>query len=159
MKAHSAPAIATVLVALMAAGCAEDGTLLSGNLNTSMIDQQAPAQQTAKANPVCLTLASQIEALNKGGVSQKVAKAAAKKYRMKTADLAKANELNKLNAEFQTKCSDYPPPPEPVTASVPKPAKQKVASKKKPPVPAPKPVASAAAVTSSGAVAQPPAQP
>ena len=111
MKAHSAHAIAIVLLSVMAAGCAQNGTLLTGDLNTSSIDQQAAAQATPKANPLCLTLASQIEALNKDGIPEKVAKAAAKKYRLKNTDLAKADELNKANTEFQTKCSDYPPPP------------------------------------------------
>ena len=36
---------------------------------------------------------------------------------MKTADLAKADELNKANAEFQTKCSSYPPNPTVAAAS------------------------------------------
>jgi hypothetical protein len=161
MKAHSAHAIAIVLLSVAAAGCAQNGTLLTGDLDTASIDQQAAAQPTAKANPLCLTLASQIEALNKDGIPEKVAKAAAKKYRLKNSDLTKADELNKANAEFQTKCSDYPPPPTvavatPMPPPVEKPKKPaaKVASKSKPPAPAAKPVASAVPPETTGAVAQ-----
>lgn len=107
MKARSAPT-AAIFVALMAAGCAQDGTLTTGGLNTSSIDSGA---QASKSDPACLTLAAQIEALNRDGTADKVSKAAAKKYKLKTEDLAKADELNKANTEFQTKCSAYPPRP------------------------------------------------
>ena len=106
MKARSAPT-AAILVALLAAGCAQDGTLTTGGLNTSSIDQAG----AAKSDPACLTLAAQIEALNRDGTIDKVSKAAAKKYKLKTEDLAKADELNKANNEFQSKCSAYPPRP------------------------------------------------
>jgi hypothetical protein len=162
MKAHSATS-AAVLLAAFFAGCAQDGTLMTSSLNTSSIDQQTAAQEAAKADPACLTLASQIEALTKDGIPDKVSKAAIKKYKMKTADLAKADELNKANAEFQTRCSSYPPNPTLAAASpqppTPTPAKPKVASKAKPPVPAPKPVAAAMATQETGSLAQPPAQP
>ena len=157
MKARSAPT-AAILVALMAAGCAQDGTLTTGGLNTSAIDQ-AGAQ--SKSDPACLTLAAQIEALNRDGTVDKVSKAAAKKYALKTADLAKADELNKANTEFQTKCSAYPPRPvvaatttsmTTTTAAATKDAKdtkeKKVAAKKTtPPVPTAKPPASTATAT------------
>ena len=51
-----------------------------------------------------------------------MSKAAAKKYKLKSTDLTKADELNKANTEFQGKCSSYPPrvaataPVEPVAA-------------------------------------------
>jgi hypothetical protein len=97
---------------------------------------------------LCLTLTSQIEALNSEGVSDKVSKAAAKKYKLKPTDLAKADELNKANTEFQTKCSSYPPrvatiaPIEPVSTTTTPP---KAVAKVKAPLPTPKPVAAAAA--------------
>ncbi len=103
MKARSAVAFAIVPITLFAAGCAQDGTLASGGLSTSSINPQA-----AKTDPACMTLATQIETLRKDGVADKVAKAAAKKYRMKTADLAKADELNKANAQFKAKCAPMP---------------------------------------------------
>jgi hypothetical protein len=145
--------ICAAAVACMLAGCSQDGTLSTG-LNTGSVDpQQASAAKSQEA--LCLTLASQIEALNTEGTSDKVSKAAAKKYKLKPTDLSKADELNKANTEFQTKCSSYPPrvattaPIEPVatttttttTTTTPKTA----AAKAKPPVPAPKPLAAAMA--------------
>lgn len=153
MKRHPAK-LAAILIAALAAGCAQDGTLAS--LNTGSINPPDGSQQSAQANPVCLTLASQIAALNKDGISDKVEKAAAKKYKMKSADLAKANELNKANAEFQAKCSSYPPPttmaaatpaastPQAGATNPEEPEKTKVA-KRNPPVPAQKPIATATA--------------
>jgi hypothetical protein len=147
MKARSAPTAAFV-IALMAAGCSNDGTLTGGGLNTSSIDQ------TAKSDPACLTLAAQIEALNRDGTVDKVSKAAAKKYKLKTEDLAKADELNKANTEFQTKCSAYPPRPVVATTTTtttptPAPKEKKVAAAKKTttPVPSAKPPAATAATT------------
>lgn len=158
MKAHSAT-LAALLVSVLIAGCAQDGTLAPSGINTASVEQHAPAAQTAKANPACVTLVSQIEALNKDGTADKVAKAAAKKYKLKTTDVAKADELNKANAEFQAKCSDYPPNAT-VASPAPAPTGPKVAAKTKPPVPAPKAVEAALAPQrNSEAAAEPPAQP
>jgi hypothetical protein len=162
MKAHSATT-AAVAVCLLVAGCAQDGTLSTNGLNTSSIEQKKAAEQAEKNNAECATIASQIEALHRDGAAAKVTKAASKKYKMKAADLAKADELNKANAEFQGKCSNYPPPtiaaaPETAPAAATPaaaPAGEKVATKSKPPVPAPKPVASALAPQTSEAMAEP----
>lgn len=157
MKARSAPT-AAIFVALMAAGCAQDGTLTTGGLNTSSIDSSATAQ-ASKSDPACLTLAAQIEALNRDGTADKVSKAAAKKYKLKTEDLAKADELNKANTEFQTKCSAYPPrpvvaattttttttPATTTTTTTSTPPKKVAAKKTTPPVPTAKPPAAATA--------------
>jgi hypothetical protein len=156
MKARSGPT-AALFVALMAAGCANDGSLTSG-LNTSSIDQPGANAQSAKSDPACLTLTAQIEALNRDGTADKVSKAAAKKYKLKTEDLAKADELNKANTEFQTKCSPYPPRPVVATTTTPATttttttttttAPKKVAAKKTaPPVPTAKPPAATATAT------------
>ncbi len=139
---------------LLLAGCAEGG--LGSTFNTGSIDpqKQAAAEQAEKSKQaLCATLVSQIEALNNEGVSDKVAKAAAKKYKLKSGDLAKADELNKANTEFQSKCSSYPPriaataPVDPVTTGSVAAATgtAKTASKAKPPVPTQKPVAAAMA--------------
>ena len=170
MKARSAPT-AAILVALMAAGCAQDGTLTTGGLNTSSIDQ-AGAQ--SKSDPTCLTLAAQIEALNRDGTIDKVSKAAAKKYKLKTEDLAKADELNKANTEFQTKCSAYPPRPvvaattmttsttttTAAAAKDPKDTKEKKVAAKKtaPPVPTAKPPASTATAAPPASTTTPASQ-
>ena len=141
---------ATMACAL--AGCANDGSLSTG-LNTGSVNPQTAAT-TKSQEALCLTLASQIEALNTEGVPDKVSKAAAKKYKLKSTDLTKADELNKANTEFQGKCSSYPPrvaataPVEPVTTTKEASAKEATktaAAKAKPPVPAQKSVASAAA--------------
>jgi hypothetical protein len=152
-------------MACMLAGCANDGSLSTG-LNTGSVNP-ATAQAAKSQEALCLTLASQIEALNTEGISDKVSKAAAKKYKLKASDLTKADELNKANTEFQGKCSSYPPrvaataPIEPVTkdtAAAAKEAPKVAAAKVKPTVPAQKPVASAMATqettqASSGPVA------
>lgn len=154
MTARSNAIYATAFVFLLA-GCA-DGSLSSA-FNTGSIDpqKQAANEQAEKSKQaLCGTLVSQIEALNTEGISDKVAKAAAKKYKLKSTDLTKADELNKANTEFQSKCSDYPPrvaataPVEPVSSAAATPASTtpgKTAQKAKPPVPAQKPVAAAVA--------------
>src|SRR5687767_7428879 len=134
-------------MACMLAGCANDGSLSTG-LNTGSVNPQTAAGTQSKSQEaLCLTLASQIEALHTEGVSDKVSKAAAKKYKLKATDLTKADELNKANTEFQGKCSSYPPR---VAAAVPAAAKDDAAAAKetpkvaaaaktKPPVPSQKP--------------------
>jgi hypothetical protein len=156
--------ISAAAMACMLAGCANDGSLSTG-LNTGSVNPQTAAGAQSKSQEaLCLTLASQIEALNTEGVPDKVSKAAAKKYKLKAADLTKADELNKANTEFQGKCSSYPPR---VAAAVPAEAKDTAAAKEtpkvaaakaKPPVPPQKPVAAAMATqettqASSGPVA------
>ena len=152
MTARSNAIYATALVILLA-GCA-DGSLSSA-FNTGSIDpqKQAAADQADKSKQaLCNTLVSQIDALNQEGISDKVAKAAAKKYKLKSTDITKADELNRANNEFQTKCSSYPPhvavtaPIEPVTTAAATPTTPtKTAAKSKPPVPTQKPVAAAMA--------------
>ncbi len=103
--------VALLSAALLLSGCASD-SLLSGP-NGSITTTSA---LTAPANPVCLSLSSQIDTLRAEGVAEKIEKAAAKKYKMTTADLAKADQLTKANADFQSKCSTLPA--KPATASV-----------------------------------------
>ena len=167
MKAHSATT-AAVVVCLLVAGCAEDGTLATNGLNTASIEQKQAAERAEKNSAECMALTSQIETLHRDGAAAKVTKAATKKYKMKANDLAKADELNKANTEFQAKCSNYPPPniaavpeetPGPAAAATPAAAPagahHQVAAKSKPPVPAPKPVASVVAPQPSEAMAEP----
>lgn len=152
MTARSTAIFATAVACLLA-GCA-DGSLNSA-FNTGSIDpqKQAANEQAEKSKQaLCNTLVSQIEALNTEGVSDKVSKAAAKKYKLKATDLSKADELNKANTEFQAKCSSYPPrvaataPLESVAASsATTGSTTTAAAKAKPPVPAQKPVAAAMA--------------
>ena len=101
---------ALVLAGLLLAGCAADGSnnlFTTGALGTS----QTAAAPEPKVDPVCVTLVSRIEGLRKEGVADKIEKAAVKKYKMTNADLAKADQLTKANAEFQLRCSTITPRP------------------------------------------------
>jgi hypothetical protein len=60
-----------------------------------------------------VSLNQQIETLRRDGVHTKVENAAAKKYKLTAADIAKADQLNKANADFQAKCG----PRLPITAA------------------------------------------
>ena len=104
-----------------------DGLFTTGSLT---------GQPTAepKLDPACVTLASRIDALRKEGIGDKIEKAAAKRYRMTQADLGKADQLTKANAEFQARCSTVAP--KAVTADAPadKAAPKKTAKAAKAPV-------------------------
>jgi hypothetical protein len=96
-----------ILVGTLAlAGCAN----MEGFGNSSMTTASVAPQP--KIDPACIVLASQIDTLRGEGVPDKIAKAATNKYKMKSADLVKADQLNKANAEFQAKCSTLPPRPD-----------------------------------------------
>jgi hypothetical protein len=97
---------ALVLAGVLLAGCAMDGG--DGLFTTgSLSGQQAAADQ--KADATCVTLATRIESLRKDGIPDKIEKAAAKRYKMTQADLGKADQLTKANAEFQVRCSTVKP--------------------------------------------------
>jgi hypothetical protein len=104
---------ALVLAGVMLAGCAMEGG--DGLFTTGSLVSGQTAE--AKTDPACVTLASRIEALRKDGITDKIEKAAAKRYKMTQSDLGKADQLNKANAEFQAKCSNVTP--RPVTAEAP----------------------------------------
>jgi hypothetical protein len=93
------------------AGCANDGSgpslFTTGSLGTGNETTTAAAEPRVDAQ--CVALVSRIEGLRKDGIPEKIEKAAAKKYKMTNADLAKADQLNKANAEFQTRCSTITP--------------------------------------------------
>src|SRR5262245_25924887 len=93
---------ALVLCGLVLAGCAEGGD----NIFTTGSLVSQPAEKT---DPACVTLASNIEGLRKEGIADKIEKAAAKRYKMTQADLKKADQLTKANAEFQSRCSNVTP--------------------------------------------------
>ena len=91
---------------LLAGGCANDG---SNALSTASVtpDKLAAAQSQPKVDPVCMSLASQIDTLRKEGTVERLEKAASGKsssVQVKRTALAKQTELNKANAEFQTRC-------------------------------------------------------
>ena len=103
-KTLQAPAIALIGAALLA-GCAEDSSVFSGTSNLTT----ASVAESQKSDPACVSLASQIESLKKEGIADKVAQASIKKYKLTTADLTKADQLNRSNTEFQAKCSMVKP--------------------------------------------------
>jgi hypothetical protein len=94
---------ALVLGGVLLAGCAEgnDGLFTTGSLTGG--PQSAASEKT---DPACMSLATRIEALRKDGIPDKIEKAAAKRYKMTQADLSKADQLTKANAEFQARCSN-----------------------------------------------------
>lgn len=93
---------ASLAAAALFGGCADSS--LNG-LTTSSVTSPTTV---AKVDPACSTLTTQINSLRSEGIADKVEKAAAKKYKMTSADLAKADQLNKANADFQTRCSAVP---------------------------------------------------
>ena len=107
IRASSALVLATVLLA----GCASEGGGFSNPFTTGSVSNSESTQATAapKVDPQCVALVSRIEALRKEGISEKIEKAAAKKYKMTAADAAKADQLNKANADFQARCSTITP--------------------------------------------------
>jgi hypothetical protein len=63
-----------------------------------------PTPAPVKVDPACNGLSAQITLLRQEGIGDKISNAAAKKYKMTPDDLAKADQLTKLNADFQAKC-------------------------------------------------------
>ena len=98
---------ALLLVSIMFAGCAGDGT--DGLFTTGSLSAPTTAAAAPKVDPACVTLATSIDGLRKEGIADKIEKAAAKKYKMTAADLRKADQLTKSNADFQARCSTLPP--------------------------------------------------
>lgn len=122
IRAASALVVASVLLA----GCASEGGNLftTGSLASNAAPQTPPAP---KVDPQCVALYSRIETLRKDGIVEKIEKAAIKKYKMTAADAQKADQLNKVNAEFQSRCSTITPTT-PVTAQATPPAPQRPAT-------------------------------
>lgn len=149
MKTNYKFCIASFATAVLVSGCAQDGTMTTGSLN-------------AAPDPACVTLATQIKTLQDQGVPEKVAKAAKKKHKLNSSDLAKAAELNKANAAFQAKCSNMPSKPSVAAAPADADKKAAAAMKRKlaatkPPVPVHKPAT--ASLGAADASAQTPNKP
>lgn len=117
MPRASASIAITIAGALLVAGCSSDSNLLSNAFTTQAITPQTTAAAavaaTPKADPACVSLASRIDSLRQDGVIERAEKAAQGKtatVQVKRASLGQLAELDKLNAEFQTKCSVAPRP-------------------------------------------------
>lgn len=91
---------ALIAGASVLAGCADNSLFPNGEFQTGALGP--------KVDPVCMSLASQIDGLRREGVADRIEKAAAKKYKMTPADLTKADQLTKANNDFQAKCSTVP---------------------------------------------------
>jgi hypothetical protein len=102
-----AASAALLLAGVTLAGCAGDGS--DNMFTTGALGTQQAAAPEPKVDPLCVTLVSRIEGLRKEGVADKIEKASIKKYKMTQADLAKADQLTKANAEFQLRCSTIMP--------------------------------------------------
>lgn len=100
--------LGTLLTTL--AGCANDGTLGTSNLTTSAVTPVAAA--APKVDPACVALAAQIDQLRQEGSIDRLQQASQGKtasVQVKRASLAKQAELNRVNAEFQTRCATIAP--------------------------------------------------
>lgn len=86
---------------LAMAGCANQDMFSSFTSN----DMTTSSVSAPKVDPACVALSTQIDGLRKDGVADKIEKAAAKKYKMTAADLVKADQLTKANADFQNRCA------------------------------------------------------
>jgi len=102
--------MAALAGSLVLAGCAGGNDMFNFNgssaTTTPVTTSSVPAQP--RMDPACPSLSAQIDNLRRDGVAEKIEKAAAKKYKMTPADLTKADQLTKANAEFATKCSTLP---------------------------------------------------
>jgi len=122
---------------LVLAGCSGEGTdsIFTGSLANNNVQNTAAPEP--KVDPGCVSLVNRIDILRREGIGDKIEKAAAKRYRMSQADLAKADQLTKANAEFQLRCSTITPRPmsaqysstPPTTPAAPPPAAKKSAPK------------------------------
>ena len=136
-----------LLAGLLLAGCANDGSnslFTTGALGTT----ETAAAPEPKVDPACVSLVSRIETLRREGVADKIEKAATKKYKMTKADLSKADQLTKANAEFQLRCSTITPKPMSAQMSA-SPAPTAVAPAAKPPAARGAPKSGAGAATPS----------
>ena len=107
MKSRTISSFAIIALATFAGGCANDGS----GLATASVAPDKVAQ-APKVDPVCVSLASQIDTLRKEGAVERLEKAAAGKttsVQVKRTSLAKQAELNKANADFQAKCGPQIP--------------------------------------------------
>lgn len=117
-----------IALAALAGGCANDGTNI---FQTGSLAQPAAVAAPAKPDPVCVTLASQIDALRKDGTVDRLEKAADGKttaVSVQRAALGKQAQLNKLNADFIAKCG--PAMPQAATAPAAAPAQPAAAPAK-----------------------------
>jgi hypothetical protein len=111
--------------ALALAGCS--GGSGENLLTTSSINQPQKVAAKPSVDPVCASLSNQINATRQEGTPARVNAVSTGKTRMvtiKRASLAKMAELDRLNNEFQAKCSKVPMQQTAAVASTAPPASQ-----------------------------------
>ncbi|MFT3730860.1 MAG: hypothetical protein QM780_05440 [Hyphomicrobium sp.] len=94
-----------ITAAALVCGCANSGF----DLSTASI---TPQQTAAKTDPICTSLASQINALKADGTIERLQQAAdgkTAKVSVKRTALQKQAELNKAYEQFQTRCGPSVP--------------------------------------------------
>ncbi|MGD9803730.1 MAG: hypothetical protein AB7E81_10720 [Hyphomicrobiaceae bacterium] len=99
--------IAIAIGATLTLGACANDTLLG--LSASEPTAALPAKPSV--DPACPALASRIDQLRRDGVAERVESASKGKgtsVKVKRASLAQMTELDKANAEFQSKCSTVP---------------------------------------------------
>lgn len=92
------------VAALAAGGCAADGTLSTASINNA---KPGEAKTAIAVDPACVALTNQIEMLRKDAALEGLEKASSGKgasVKVKRDALAKQAELNRVNADFQSKC-------------------------------------------------------
>lgn len=122
----------TMGLALALGACANGDSLLGFGDQSA---QTAALPAKPAADPACTSLAARIDALRSEGVVEKVEAASKGKganVSVKRASLSQIAELEKANAEFQSKCSTIPRP----AAAAPAAPAQKTAAVAPKPVPA-----------------------
>jgi hypothetical protein len=95
-------------VGLAAAGCADGGTGVLSTASLGSATANPAVTMAAKNDPACVALTARIDAIRKDGVVDRAEKAATGKattVSVKRESLAKLAELDKANAEFQSKCA------------------------------------------------------
>jgi len=123
-RASASLAVMITGVSLLA-GCSSDSSLLGAGFSTQAITPAAAAPVTAaasKVDPLCATLATRIDTLRKDGVVDRAEKASIGKtpsVQVKRQTLSQLAELDRINSEFQSKCSVGPRPLQAVAPAVP----------------------------------------
>lgn len=106
MRPINVMTMAGLVAAIAVAGCSNNQT---SGLSTASVAK--PAATKLALDPTCVRLTSQINALRQEGTPSRVHQVANGKTKtavIKRASLAKVAELDRLNAQFQMKCSKYP---------------------------------------------------
>jgi hypothetical protein len=141
MEIRFASPITLIVGASLLAACSSDGSMLGSSITTSSVGSTTTTAQAAapKVDPACAPLSARIDTLRRDGVTDRVEKASVGKsatVQIKRASLAQMAELDKVNAEFQSKCTPFGARPAQVYAAPVTPAATSVITAKASPTPA-----------------------